>query len=922
MGYEMPNLSGEEVIDHNILVKKDSAPRVLEDKVTAKRFPTPTSDSSTSLDNDQSSRAEYGGEGRTHRPSQAPPPVRRRPSASLIRDTSGHAHFIGPSGGLSFLAELRHLVLARVMKSTHGNTEASANFAHDVTATSLEEDEPQEPTEPDSLELLATSTPQTVQSILANDFPGPGRPDPAGYLQCLPDEPTRQILLQTYFTKVHGDFPLFHRATFEDEFELFMVQPRTGGLSQGASPQPISHTSGPDWGWLGCLHMILLFGSVADCTSNYIDHKTLQRESLSRVRSLLPHLVTKSTITNVQALLLLSLFLHNNNNRNGAWNLLGTAARIAFALGLHRCDLDTAFRPTERELRKQVFCTLYGFEQFLSSSLGRPSGLHEFDFDVKFPRDGILDDSTTASTQLGAASLRLQKILGQTREAIVKLKDKVTQRPYPAHNQTSTTALSSDEEIMELLNRWRQDLPSRLSIESIETVGNIQLPPNISDCTKSVPLNELETSLSRQTPAQLRALITLHIQYHYIALLVTRPTLLWEITSINRRTTSRRSSQDSGNPVHHSAACNASSMATACRYHACQLSALVVLLDRFKILNGVTALDVFYAYSAGLVLILGLLKNPGPAQMHRHGSHEARREEECLDMDEFHDQGNTKALISLLRSTTGTVEKSGTMKRVEAVMNKFADSVIRESSEVRGRRNQQLDQIDQMAAGSYPVSGGFRSQNFALGARHESVDRRPLPEHAIGLRSPINHYGSTTDSDSAPGIDWSQRSLNWSSSGTAFPAVQGTERCPTAGNDGFQSTLRADLLLGPYSSSGRGTGMGGAFQPDRPLGRQHSHQQQYSVVGGGQSNRPCAQFAQNHGMQRTTTASGRFDSSIGPQTHCSTCLGLHADSQGMANLTPLSFWYDSFGQLTDEQILDWADLETFLDTQNTPLHYS
>lgn len=488
----------------------------------------------------------------------AMPDVRPEPKptpSSLVCDSYGNTHYIGPSGSLSFFAELREIIKSR---------QNTSEFVSDNTTKALEADEEQP--EPD--------TPASIESLL-KQFSGRARPDPT-YLEALPPNGTIEILLESFFSHVHPDFSIFHRASFHDEFEMYIVQPRTGTVSIG----------GPDWGWLACLHMILVFGSIS-LKDDSINHDSLRRDSLSAVTNMLPNLISKCTLSNLQALLLKALFLHNHNERNGAWNLLGTAARSAIALGLHEIGFNTSFRPIQREIRKRVFCTLFSFEQFLSSSLGRPSGLDESDIDVTAPRNSFFDDDGFGDQYI-IHHLRLQKLLGKTRVVL-------------ANKQPAADLLRERD-------RWQTNLPVHLQL------------PTISNS------DEVKLSLSRQPPHQLRKLLVLHIQQHYIGLLVSRPALLQDMA------------KSSTEP---------SPSAEQCEHHASQSARLLMMLDDFGLVNGVSALDIFYAYQAAMVLLLRRLKYPSQNQQ----------------------------MLDRLRSIMSNTRKCGTMKRFVAVVDKFSQAV-------------------------------------------------------------------------------------------------------------------------------------------------------------------------------------------------------------------------------------------------------
>ncbi|KAM0327474.1 hypothetical protein ACHAQA_005762 [Verticillium albo-atrum] len=560
---------------------------------------------------------------------------------SLIRDTSGNEHYIGPSGTLNFLSQLRRLMVSSQGSPEAASAEVVTKFTQDDTAQALEADD--SPGAPSVREVSMPSSeapqdgpsPASVTSI-AKDFTRMPAVDLDETLRGLPPDETLELLVQSYFKNVHDDYPLFHRATFEDEYELYIVQARQ------RLHVPMQQRVVPDWGWMGCLHMIIVFGSIANPSIPGIDHSQLRRKSVAATRTLLPQFISKCTLSNVRVLVLLSLFLHNNNERNAAWNLVGTATRISFALGLHRSDMSSSFRPLEREVRKWVFCTLYSFEQFLASSLGRPSGLQEMDVEIVPPREGFLDGGSGTDAKLVFLSLKLQAILARTRFAYAR------QRRPEADTQDTISKPSIDD-ILKSLDAWKHDVKEIPSFHMPTITTQVPLGEAAAG-VGAMDFEELKVSLSWKTRSQLRAVLMLHIQYHYIAIVATRPILLREIAS------ARKSLQDGEPPV------AMSSVADACLHHAVQLTFMVLYLDGFQLVNGLSGLDVFYAYCAAMVLILRLLRRPpAPEGM------------DTTDSQETQIQAVIRDLVLKSQVVLNKTEKSGSMKRFASVVDAFAD---------------------------------------------------------------------------------------------------------------------------------------------------------------------------------------------------------------------------------------------------------
>ena len=625
----------------------------------------------------------------------------------LIRDTTGREHYIGPSGSLQFLGQLRRLLISRDNGRGDGNNSSpSSKFTEDDTAQALETDgNPDDAPDPTreqvpQLPLQDGLSPGSINSSIAKDFTRQPFDDIDELLRQLPIQPKIEILLNSYFKNVHEDFPLFHRGTFQEEYEAHFAR-----LNLPPGRRDTLDTHQPDYGWIGSLHMMLVFGSVSDAKVDGVDHVALRRHCVTVTRKLLPQFVSKCTLSNVRALLLLSLFLHNNNERNAAWNLVGTATRICFALGLHRSDTGTSFRPIEREVRKRVFCTLYGLEQFLASSLGRPSGLNDLDVQVTPPREGLLGGGQDSDENLLSLSLRLQKILSQARLAPSVASSKGVGFGLDSRRPTTKA-------VIELLKEWKFELASHRGLD-IPRILEVDDPlPRTTET--SLQFEELKSMLGWQNPTRLRATLLLHLQYRYIAILVTRPFLL-------RRIQLSRTANARGADLNE----DLRTLSDTCLENACQLSRIALLLDSFGLINGVSGLDVFYAYNAAMVLILRSLQQPP-----KNDKGEVNDKEVSLMI-------MLKNLTARLRDAVYRVDKSGTMRRFFRVMALFEESVHQEKSKrpipiaAVDRQHSMID--NRVQAGNLPLPNG-------VGFDHLQAQQM-LPHHGVmGNREPEAIY--------------------------------------------------------------------------------------------------------------------------------------------------------------------------------------
>lgn len=665
MGYDMPNISNE----HQSSIK-------IEDLVSSPRqTETSPQESSRVLPNER------------HNSQQS-----EELEESLIKDTSGHEHYIGPSGTLNFLGKLRKLVDTN---DTGGATSpgGSTNFTRDTTAQALEaidDDAREVELNAPSAETPNTSpqdgpSPATITSTIACDFTRFPTGDMDEILRQFPPNVSLEALINSYFRHAHNDFPLFHRATFEDEYELYIVQARR----KPTFPHDRRQSPVPEWGWIGCLHMIIVFGSIADRNIPYVDHPALRRNSVSAAKALLPQFISKCSLSNVRVLMLLALFLHNNNERNAAWNLVGIAIRISFALGLHRSDLSSSFRPLEREVRKWVFCTIYTFEQFLASSLGRPSSLQDADVNIVAPREGFVDGCIGPDARIVSWSLRLQDLLSKTR-----LSHLGKRRPNSPPDV---------QEILDSLDTWKKDITQAPGFD-VPWVKDTAAGLTPAQRTNSMTLENLKVSLAWKTRSQLRAVLLLHIQFHYIAIVATRPVLLRDV-AVMRKPAGTASLQENSVSPH----------ATICVQHACQLASLFILLDYFDVVNGLSGLDVFYAYCAAMILILRLLGMP-------RGSQQAA--EPLRDVVSLYDY--LRSLVSSIRDIINRTDKSGSMRRFARVVDTFSECI-----------NNPRDQI--------PNFTSLPAQGFQGGTTVNSGNLGSGGQSQMGFYQPMVPYGGSME---------------------------------------------------------------------------------------------------------------------------------------------------------------------------------
>ncbi|KAF3071239.1 putative transcriptional regulatory protein C3C7.04 [Daldinia childiae] len=426
----------------------------------------------------------------------------------------------------------------------------------------------------------------------------------------LPSKERADLCVNAFFQCVHPNFTLFHRLTYQTAYEKMW---RCWDAHRGKKPKTYVKETSVSVGWLCCLYMILILGSRSlPQTAESLD---FQRKWFSKVEEL-PPLLSTSSLPNVRAYMLLSLYYHNTNDRTGAWTFHGAACRLAIAIGMHRESSSGLFDPVERQLRKLAWWTLYGYEQFLCCSLGRPSAIDDREMDVGIPNDDYLDANLLPPRYI-EHSARLDMLLAAVRRGIFD--------PGFVPGKMYTRAL----EFLETVSGWEDTLPRGLKPSAYE--GGSDGNDN-----------------------QWRSSILLSIRYHHTLCFLTRPFLFETIGSVN------------GGPPLGPDACKIRALCKVCLTGAMRCGNLVIDLWRAGHINGATWIDIYYAYMSSLDISLALL-SPG-SLCQDEGQPEIAKPEliEKYTIEEMKD------VVRQLCEVMSTIEVCGTNARFAKAAFEFA----------------------------------------------------------------------------------------------------------------------------------------------------------------------------------------------------------------------------------------------------------
>ncbi|TLS31364.1 hypothetical protein PpBr36_02914 [Pyricularia pennisetigena] len=204
---------------------------------------------------------------------------------------------------------------------------------------------------------------------------------------CIPEKVQCDILLTTYFDRVDPVYPMIHRQTFYADYEHFF----------SLSKEDRDKTDA-DFVALVCVMLALANQFLPDLFSqaerkNSAEYLASASNQALRVGSYL----SRASIRSVQAMVLITYFLINDNHASDGWAFAGVLMRQAYAMGLHRDPNLVAPEATvfEKQQRRKVWQAVLLQDTFLTVLLSLPPTATHTDVNVE---DFLEDDSSIASS--------------------------------------------------------------------------------------------------------------------------------------------------------------------------------------------------------------------------------------------------------------------------------------------------------------------------------------------------------------------------------------------------------------------------------------------------------------------------------------------------------------------------------------------
>lgn len=145
-------------------------------------------------------------------------------------------------------------------------------------------------------------------------------------ISVLPEKVQADILLGRYFECVDPVYPMIHRQTFYADYEHFwqMGQPEKNEV---------------DGAFVALIFVMLALGTQFVTTSTTPPERKQTAEfyaSASNQALRVSSYLSKASLRSIQAMVLITYFLINDNHASDGWAFAGILIRQAYAMGLHR----------------------------------------------------------------------------------------------------------------------------------------------------------------------------------------------------------------------------------------------------------------------------------------------------------------------------------------------------------------------------------------------------------------------------------------------------------------------------------------------------------------------------------------------------------------------------------------------------------
>ncbi|KAG4417028.1 hypothetical protein IFR04_009804 [Cadophora malorum] len=201
-------------------------------------------------------------------------------------------------------------------------------------------------------------------------------------ISVLPEKIQADILLDRYFECVDPVYPMIHRQTFYADYEHFW-----------SLPQP--EKDRVDGTLVAMIFAMLAMGTQFVTTTGPKERQQTAEFYVSAAHQSLrmSSYLNKASVRSIQAMVLITYFLINDNHASDGWAFAGILIRQAYAMGLHRdpnivCPNASIF---DKQMRRKLWQAVLLQDTFLTVLLSLPPSATHTDVNV----DDLIDDSSS-----------------------------------------------------------------------------------------------------------------------------------------------------------------------------------------------------------------------------------------------------------------------------------------------------------------------------------------------------------------------------------------------------------------------------------------------------------------------------------------------------------------------------------------------
>ncbi|EXJ65887.1 uncharacterized protein A1O5_10863 [Cladophialophora psammophila CBS 110553] len=242
------------------------------------------------------------------------------------------------------------------------------------------------------------------------------------------------------------------------------------------------------------------------------DMDSLGNTLIHKVEERLLDIFDQANIEAVQISILLSSYYAYHSRPNRSFALMGSALKVAQALGLQKESNWKMDDPILREVWRRLCWALYTAEVFSAISFGTPCNVHDSDWDVSFP--GNIDDTSLTCPGLESMETYEDETFGPVTIAsyqrykfrLYRIASTITRNIYLRSGATLPEVVGEIKAINHRLLEWEKCIPRELRL-------------------KYLKYNSGDRTIRRTIRTfQLQAL-TLQLSYDNIQLVLHRPLL-------------------------------------------------------------------------------------------------------------------------------------------------------------------------------------------------------------------------------------------------------------------------------------------------------------------------------------------------------------------------------------------------------------